>query len=214
MPSLAKFCERMDYYCRIASVGYDWGNRWDVRDGGETDCSALVITCLREAGFDVGSATYTGNLSANLTTRGWLRLAPNLGDARPGDILLNDANHVAAVVSGYGWGATVAQASMGETGGVYGNQPGDQTGAETNEVRMYSYPWDAIIRWPEDDLQDVLDYMTAKVDPTGRGKPADMRTRLAWMAAKQEGEIVARDAQDKKIAAIGAKLDRAIEMLK
>lgn len=151
MASISKFIERMDYYCRVASVGYDWARRWNVWDGGDTDCSALVITCLKEAGFDTGSASYTGNLSANLTARGWSRLAPDLSKARPGDILLNDANHVAAVISGYGWNATVAQASIGETGGVYGNQPGDQTGRETNETGMYNYPWDCILRWTGED---------------------------------------------------------------
>lgn len=206
MASLEKFIARMDYYCRVASVGYDWGNRWDVWDGGETDCSALVITCLREAGFDVGSATYTGNLSANLTARGWRRLAPNLGDARPGDILLNDANHVAAVISGYGWGATVAQASIGETGGVYNNMPGDQTGMETNEVAMYSYPWDAILRWPEEDLTDAYNYLAARTDASGRGNYADMRVRLAWMAAKQE-------TMQGSIDELAKKLDRLAKVL-
>ena len=164
MPSLSKLIERMDYYCRVASVGYDWGRRWNVWDGGDTDCSALTITCLKEAGFDTGDAVTTHNLSANLTARGWDRLAPDISDARPGDILLNDANHVAVVLWGNGWGATIGQASIGETGGVYGNAPGDQTGWETNETGMYSYPWDAILRWSGDggsyDYDDEENEMT------------------------------------------------------
>lgn len=154
MPSKSKFIGRMDYYCRVASVGYDWARRWNVWDGGDADCSALVITCLQEAGFDTGDATYTGNLSSNLTARGWSRLAPDLSTAQPGDILLNDANHVAVVISGYGWGATMAQASIGETGDVYGNQPGDQTGWETNEVPISNYPWDCILRWEGEDMAE------------------------------------------------------------
>ena len=154
MPSLSKFIERMDYYCRIVSVGYDWGRRWNVWDGGDTDCSALTITCLKEAGFDTCDASYTGNLSSNLTARGWDRLAPNISDARPGDILLNDANHVAVVLWGNGWGATIGQASIGETGDVYGNQPGDQTGWETNETAIYDYPWSCILRWSGDSDYD------------------------------------------------------------
>lgn len=147
MPSISKFTELMDYYCRVASVGYDQYQRWDVWDGGETDCSALVITCLRQAGFDTGSASYTGNMSAELTARGWRRLGPDLSQARPGDILLNDANHVAAVIWGEGWGATIAQASVDENGNITGGAPGDQTGWETNERGMYDYPWDCILRW-------------------------------------------------------------------
>jgi hypothetical protein len=41
-------------------------------------------------------------MSENLTKRGWMRLSPNLANARPGDILLNDNYHVAAVISGQG----------------------------------------------------------------------------------------------------------------
>jgi len=157
MASLSKFIERMDYYCRVASVGYDWARRWNVWDGGDTDCSALVITCLREAGFDTGSAATTHNMSSELTARGWQRLWPDLSSAQPGDILLSDANHVAAVLWGEGWGATVAQASIGDTGGVYGNTPGDQTGWETNETAMYNYPWDCILRYTGPDESEEED---------------------------------------------------------
>lgn len=153
MGDLNKFCERMDYYCRVASVGYDQWQRWDIWDGGETDCSALVIGCLNEAGFDTGNASYTGNMSGELCARGWTRLAPDLSTCRPGDILLNDGSHTAAVIDGYGWDATVAQASIDENGNISGGQAGDQTGYETNERGMYDYPWDCILRYegPVDD---------------------------------------------------------------
>lgn len=170
MASLARFCERMDYYCRVASVGYDQWERWNVYDGGETDCSALVVSCLREAGFDTGDASYTGNMSDNLTARGWARLAPDLSTCQPGDILLNDYSHVAAVISGYGWGATVAQASIDENGGIHGGQAGDQTGYETNERGMYDYPWDCILRWTgADDYESEEDDMQCIYRPDGKG---------------------------------------------
>jgi hypothetical protein len=41
-------------------------------------------------------------MSANLTKRGWTRLPADLSTARPGDILLNDNYHTAAVISGKG----------------------------------------------------------------------------------------------------------------
>ena len=167
MASLSLFCQRMDYYCRVASVGYDQWQRWDVYDGGETDCSALVITCLREAGFDTGDATYTGNMSDNLTARGWERLSPDLSTCQPGDILLNDGSHVAAVISGYGWDATVAQASIDENGNISGGAAGDQEN-ETNEVGMYDYPWNCILRYdgPEETEDDE---MQAIYKPDGEG---------------------------------------------
>lgn len=149
MPDLQKSIDAMDRACRILSVGYDQGNRWDVRNGGETDCSALVIWALRQGGFDVGPASYTGNLSAALTKRGWKRLPADLSTARPGDILLNDNHHVCMVIAGYGRSATIAQASIDERGRASGGRSGDQTGYETNERRVYVYRhgWDCILRW-------------------------------------------------------------------
>lgn len=184
MASLSKFIERMDYYCRIASVGYDWARRWNVWDGGDADCSALVITCLREAGFDTGSATTTHNMCSELCARGWVSLAPDISTAQPGDILLNDANHTAAVLWGHGWGATIGQASIGETGGVYGNQPGDQTGWETNETAIYDYPWDRILRWAgedesEDDDMTLDELLNAEIVIDG-GKKIRFEEALSW----------------------------------
>ncbi|HAQ1358672.1 TPA: hypothetical protein IX176_000598 [Enterococcus faecium] len=46
--SIKKFIERMNYWCQTVSLGYDQSNRQDFRDGGETDCSALVIHALKE----------------------------------------------------------------------------------------------------------------------------------------------------------------------
>lgn len=149
MPSLQKAITAMDYACSHISVGYDQSNRWDIRNGGETDCSALVIWALRQGGFDTGGATYTGNLSYNLTRRGWLRLPANLGILQPGDILLNDTHHVCMVISGHGHSAIIAQASIDERGRASGGRAGDQTGYETNERRVYSYRhgWDCILRY-------------------------------------------------------------------
>lgn len=149
MPDLQKSIDAMDRACRVWSVGYDQGQRQNVWDGGEADCSSLVIWALRQGGFDVGSASYTGNLSYNLTRRGWKRLPADLSTARPGDILLNDTHHVCMVIAGYGRSATIAQASIDERGRASGGRSGDQTGYETNEKRIYVYRhgWDCILRW-------------------------------------------------------------------
>ena len=188
MASLQKFIDLMYYYCEEVSVGYDWGRRWDVWDGGDTDCSALVITCLREAGFETGWATYTGNMSDALCDNGWERLYPDLSDAEPGDILLNDENHVAAVLFGYGWDATIGQASIGETGGVYGNQPGDQTGWETNTTGMYDYPWDCILRYEGEE-----EVIVPKQEPGNAVNNAGLAYRvhcqnIGWCDAVRDGQ--------------------------
>lgn len=140
--SVQKFIDRMKYWCTSVSLGYDQSNRQDFHHGGETDCSALVIYALKEAGFSTGSATYTGNMRSNLTARGWKVVAVN-GNPQPGDILLNDVHHVAAYIGG----GKLAQASIDENGRATGGQGGDQTGRETNISPYYNYPWNCYLRW-------------------------------------------------------------------
>ena len=218
MGSISKFIERLRYYCEVASVGYDWGRRNNLWDGGDTDCSALTIGCLNEAGFDTGDAVTTHNLASNLMARGWESLPPNISDARPGDILLNDANHVATVVEGYGWNALIAQASIGETGGVYGNQPGDQTGWETNVSPIYDYPWDRILRWTgEDDYEgdddmvpsDVWEYNYEGTAPGGNmyNCVLEMHAQLAALTAAVDALAKSKGANPKTIANV---VDKAV----
>ena len=140
--NIQTFINRMVYWCITVSLGYDQSNRQDFRHGGETDCSALVLHALREAGFDTGSATYTGNMRSNLTARGW-KVVANNGKPQVGDILLNDKNHVAVYVGN----GKLAQASIDERGRISGGQGGDQTGRETNVSPYYNYPWNCYLRW-------------------------------------------------------------------
>lgn len=142
LPSIDKFVERMVYWCSEGNLGYDQSNRWDIRYGGECDCSSLVIFALRESGFDTGSASYTGDMSSNLCARGWNRVA-NDGNPQYGDILLNDANHVAAYVGN----GQLAQASIDENGRISGGAGGDQSDRETNVRSYYDYPWDCYLRY-------------------------------------------------------------------
>jgi hypothetical protein len=140
--SISKFVERMRYWCDHGDLGYDQWQRWDIREGGECDCSSLVIHSLREAGFDTGSATYTGDLRENLTARGWVVVDPD-GNPHVGDILLNDGRHVAAC-TGVG---LLSQASIDENGRAHGGASGDQTDHETNTRGYYDYPWDCYLRF-------------------------------------------------------------------
>jgi len=156
---LTKFCNLMYTACEVWSLGYDQYNRWDIRDGGECDCSSLVIWAAREAGFDTGDASYTGNMSEEFCDRGWSRLYPDLDDARPGDILLNDSCHTCAVISGYGWDATIAQASIDENGNITGGSTGDQSDYETNTKGIYEYGrgWDCILRFTGESTDGIND---------------------------------------------------------
>lgn len=146
MGDLNRFCERMRYWCEEANLGYDQKNRQDFNPiAGECDCSSLVVCALKEAGFDTGSASYTGNLSENLVSRGWKRIV-NDGNPQRGDILLNDINHVAVWL-----GDCLAQASIDENGNISGGQSGDQTGKETYLRSYYNYPWDCYLRYQDQE---------------------------------------------------------------
>ncbi len=142
MPSIDTLCDRMRYWCDEGNLGYCQEHRWDIREGGEADCSSLVIHCLQEAGFDTGDASYTGNMSDNLCARGWSRVAAD-GNPRRGDVLLNDVHHTAVYIGD----GLLCQASRNENHGANGGQPGDQDGYETNTRGYYDYPWDCYLRY-------------------------------------------------------------------
>lgn len=139
MADLAKAIQNMIDMCNDDSHGYDQGNRW----GPDYDCSSAIITALRDAGFDTGGASYTGNMSSELCARGWERLSLGV-DKEAGDILLNDANHVALYVGD----GQLAEFSSNEFGGITGGQSGDQTGGESSVHGFYDFPWDCVLRWP------------------------------------------------------------------
>ena len=149
MGNLNTAVARMRYWCSEANLGYDQSQRWNIVPGGEADCSSLVIHVLREAGFDTGGATYTGNMRANLTARGWMVVATypqSAAGLRAGDVLLNDANHVAMYLGG----GYLGQASIDERGWASGGQSGDQTDHETNVSPFYVYRhggWPAVLRY-------------------------------------------------------------------
>jgi hypothetical protein len=140
MSDLAQAIQNMIDLCNDDSHGYDQANRW----GPDYDCSSAIITALRNAGFDTGGASYTGNMSSELCARGWERLSAN-SEKIEGDILLNDVNHVALYIGN----GEVAEFASNEFGGITGGQTGDQTGREASVHGYYDYPWDCILRWPE-----------------------------------------------------------------
>lgn len=131
------------------SHGYDQAYRWGER--GDYDCSSLVITCLRAAGFRTGSASYTGDLRANLQARGWQWITGiNANEIQPGDIMLSEVHHVAATISH----TQMVEARGNEYGEATGGRPGDQTGQEicvspwrAQRGLHTSQSWDGILRF-------------------------------------------------------------------
>lgn len=201
MPSLSKFVERMLYWCDEANLGYDQGNRWDIRPGGECDCSSLVIHSLREAGFETGAASYTGDMARALVANGWERIAPT-GSPKVGDILLNEGRHV-AVCTGPN---QMSYASIDERGKISGGMAGDQTDRETRTVAgtSYSKGWDCYLRWtgaaPSGEEGEVYGFKLVK-----RGQKGD---HVALCQAALNIRTGAGLAVDKDC---GAKTEAAIE---
>lgn len=141
MPGIADWAETV---CRVWSVGYDQSNRWDIRDGGETDCTALASWCCFKAGYTPQPPrdTYSGNIVGWLMSYGFY--AVPLSDRRRNDVLVAVGHH-AAIYCGSG---LLAQASIDENGNISGGRPGDQAN-ETNVRSYYSYPWTVCLRAPD-----------------------------------------------------------------
>ena len=143
--------------------GYDQRLRWGEK--GDFDCSSGVITAWQSVGVGVKSAgaSYTGDMK-----KAFLRCCfedvtskvdvVNGKGLKRGDVLLNEAHHVAMYC---GKGKEV-EFSINENGGTTGGKPGDQTGRECL-VRPYrNYPWNCVLRYieptPKPDGKDVVDY--------------------------------------------------------
>lgn len=124
------------------SHGYDQANRW----GPDYDCSSFLIQVWQICGVRVrdAGATYTGNMRAAFRRSGFTEV-PLAGGLRPGDVLLNEANHTAMYIGN----GQIVQASINEHGGVSGGLPGDQTGREICIMPYYvpSYGWDCALRY-------------------------------------------------------------------
>jgi len=142
MAGIADWAETV---CRVWNVGYDQSNRWDIRDGGETDCTALASWCCWKAGYTPQPPrdTYSGNIVGWLMSYGFY--AVPLSERKRGDVLVAVGHH-AAIYLGDG---LLGQASIDENGGIAGGRAGDQTGGETNCRDYYSYPWTVCLRAPD-----------------------------------------------------------------
>ena len=126
------------------SIGYSQATRWGDPN---YDCSSLVISAYEAAGIPVkeNGATYTGNMRDAFLATGqfeWIPGDPDPNSLQPGDIVLNEANHVEMYVGN------------GQTIGAHDNFDGcdgDSSGSEINVSGYYSYPWNGVLRYVGDD---------------------------------------------------------------
>lgn len=126
------------------SHGYSQANRW----GPDYDCSSSIITALRWAGFNTGNASYTGNMSSELTKHGWERLPYK--NPKRGDILLNDATHVEMSLGN------------GMNAGFHSAHGHPEAGDQAHEAYVGRDPggWAAILRYKNgfgDSLADAIE---------------------------------------------------------
>lgn len=155
--------------CNDDRFGYDWGERhggpdtvtWNIEgrdytiNVGDFDCSSSVITAWQMAleGTDyegaLDGASYTGNMRSVFEGSGLFY--SSWSAASRGDVYLNDESHTAMCQDGgyddvFGYDC-LSEFCIGETGGVYGNERGDQTGYEAYIHGFYDYPWDPQLKY-------------------------------------------------------------------
>ena len=132
------------------SHGYDQGKRDGKPD---FDCSSLMIASWEAAGVKVGNAgaTYTGNMKKAFLKRGF---AEAIGEVNirtgtgliPGDVLLHEGKHTAMYIGD----KQIVHAAINEKGKIVGGKPGDQTGKEIWVRSYYNYPWNSVLRYPDE----------------------------------------------------------------
>lgn len=145
--------------------GYSWEERYGANpetwtiDGrqyqvrvGDYDCSSSTITAwaiaLRGTTYEgcLKDATYTGNMRAVFVGTGLFEWKPMSFDACPGDLYLNEQNHVAMCQQNDSQADILSEFSWGDNG-AYGNVRGDQSGYEAHLADYYEYPWDGILHY-------------------------------------------------------------------
>lgn len=148
--------------------GYSWEERWGANketwtvDGvtfpikvGDYDCSSSCIEAWADALYGtkysdmIRKATYTGNMRSVFVNSGLFEWKPATFIASPGDLYLDEANHVAMCQQQVP--DELSEFSISETGGTTGKR-GDQTGREAAVNPFYEYNdqpggWDGILHY-------------------------------------------------------------------
>ena len=123
------------------SHGYSQKSRW----GPDYDCSSFVISAFKNAGVNVGTATYTDNMRSQFTQHGfqwipWSQIG-GVSKLQRGDILLKE----------YTKAHTEIYLGNNQNVGAHSDkgypQTGDQTGTEVSVSGYYYHPWDGVLRY-------------------------------------------------------------------
>ena len=116
--------------------GYSQANRYGTLEGGDFDCSSLVIYCYHRAFMEAGKsptpqnagASYTGNMLAGFTRSGFKSFRDDHG------------RHTAIVCS-------VNPVKVVNARGDIDGVAGDSTGTEIRIQPYWSFPWDWVLRY-------------------------------------------------------------------
>lgn len=164
---MSKIKKALDWLLAMAADnkhGYDQRYRWG--EYGDYDCSSAIITACEYAGIPLktNGATYTGNMRSVALKIGFKDVIKTVSVSTgagllPGDILLNQAHHVAMYVGN----GVIVHASINENGKATGGKPGDQTGKEFCTRSYYNKPWDSVLRYPETGKNDAVSGETITV---------------------------------------------------
>jgi hypothetical protein len=170
--------DKLDAY----ELGYDQGvgQRWNIRKGGECDCSSLSGTIISMGGYPIDlrvGGFSTRNFAPKAKAAGFkvLRFI-DLSQVRPGDFLLTPGHHVVFVRSANQY----LSAESNEGGTALGGNAGDQMGGKEVYYRSAynrSGGWTYIVRPPDSSTSAA-----AKRSVLRRGMKGDdvkaMQTRL------------------------------------
>lgn len=125
------------------SHGYDQASRW----GPDYDCASLVIAAFKNAGVDVGGATYTGDMCSELGSHGFSLYAFDRSILQRGDIMWRSGHTELYIGNNQQVGAHI-----NENGGTRGGATGDQTGHEIDVQSYYNNSWSMIIRYNDSSI--------------------------------------------------------------
>lgn len=135
---MEKIADRAEWWCLEGNLGYDQGNRWDIRVGGECDCSSLALWCVWEADYMPSQPTWgnTDSMPQQLEALGFKKVAA--GKNPPRGVIRLRSGHT-AISLGDG---RIAQASIDERGKISGGQSGDQANETNVKSDPNNWTWD------------------------------------------------------------------------
>lgn len=142
----------VQYAVDVANNNYH-GYSQTRRGKQDKDCSSLVLDALKAAGYDTGTATYTGNMLKPLLSAGFINVTKEIDlktckGLKRGDILLRPKTATKGGHTAFYIGTgNIVQAAADHDG-----KTGDSSGQEIRIQKYYNSPFTYVLR----DLESTL----------------------------------------------------------